>query len=734
MLTALMVVGCYWNEDPVRQSLDIDTSNLSLLIGESATRQATSDATSARMIYTSSKPFVALVDQNGKVTAMSEGETIIHVHMDETREDWYAAAEREYKVIVTGGTAGLLMSADRNTPLTLVAQADGNITVNFNGGITLSSDIYYSINGGNDQIISRSTSGAYDISVKKYDLVQFYSTNTALSSDVAGSRGGTRGVSEGAKYINIRPSMKTEIYGNVMSLLKGKDKFKTPSAIEGKYAFYGLFAGAENLVNNLLRHIELPAVTLTEGCYEAMFYGCKGIQRISELPANTLSKNCYKEMFADCSKLSYVRCLASDLSVEGCTKNWLANAGSESTAEKKVASTTPFPSDSNDGTPAGWTNLVLAAVEKVTLDTTELLFDLGDGISTTAPLTATVSPAYTILNIVFWSSSDESVATVSSSGVVTANRPGNAIITAMAGGKSATCKVTVKAAPVPSATITTAPTATTGDIITGSTTALVTAGTASGGTMMYKVTTANTKPTSTEGFSATVPTAESFAAGTYYVWYYAKADAKHTDSEISASGIEVTVSSVAPIPPAKSVAEVTTAPTATTGDIITGSTTALVTAGTASGGTMMYAVTTANTKPASTEGFSATVPTAESFAAGTYYVWFYAKADDSHTDSEISASVPPAKSASEVTTAPTATTGDIIAGSTTALVTAGTASGGTMMYKVTTSNTKPTSTEGFSAAVPTAESFAAGTYYVWFYAKADDSHTDSEISASVASQ
>ena len=47
------------------------------------------------------------------------------------------------------------------------------------------------------------------------------------------------------------------------------------------------------------------------------------------------------------------------------------------------------------------------------------------------------------------------------------------------------------------------------------------------------------------------------------------------------------------------VAEVTTAPTATTGDIIEGSTTTLVTAGKASGGTMMYAVTTTNTKPTS---------------------------------------------------------------------------------------------------------------------------------------
>lgn len=95
---------------------------------------------------------------------------------------------------------------------------------------------------------------------------------------------------------------------------------------------------------------------------------------------------------------------------------------------------------------------------------------------------------------------------------------------------------------VTAATITTAPTATAGDIVAGSTTALVTVVTPDGGTMMYEVTATNTKPTSTDGFSATVPTAEGLSAGTYYVWYYAKGDATHSDSEISATPIEVTVS------------------------------------------------------------------------------------------------------------------------------------------------------------------------------------------------
>ena len=97
-----------------------------------------------------------------------------------------------------------------------------------------------------------------------------------------------------------------------------------------------------------------------------------------------------------------------------------------------------------------------------------------------------------------------------------------------------------------SATIATAPAVATGDIEEGSETALISAGTASCGTMMYAVTTENTKPTSTEGFSATVPTAKERSAGTYYVWYYVKADDGYTDSAISEEAVTVTIVAAAP--------------------------------------------------------------------------------------------------------------------------------------------------------------------------------------------
>jgi hypothetical protein len=113
-------------------------------------------------------------------------------------------------------------------------------------------------------------------------------------------------------------------------------------------------------------------------------------------------------------------------------------------------------------------------------------------------------------------------------------------VTATYGGVKKVKSVKAKKKVKPAATVTTAPTAKTG-VKAGEDVAIVNEGAAEGGTMMYMVNA--TQPASTDGFSATVPTAEGLTAGTYYVWYYVKADDSHTDSEISASGIEVTIAS-----------------------------------------------------------------------------------------------------------------------------------------------------------------------------------------------
>jgi Bacterial surface proteins containing Ig-like domains len=91
------------------------------------------------------------------------------------------------------------------------------------------------------------------------------------------------------------------------------------------------------------------------------------------------------------------------------------------------------------------------AVESVSLDKASISLVAGE----TAQLIATVSPANATNQNLDWSSSDQSIATVDSSGKVSGVAAGAATVTAMTkdGGKTASCAVSVKAATIPVASI-----------------------------------------------------------------------------------------------------------------------------------------------------------------------------------------------------------------------------------------------------------------------------------------
>ncbi len=92
----------------------------------------------------------------------------------------------------------------------------------------------------------------------------------------------------------------------------------------------------------------------------------------------------------------------------------------------------------------------------------------------------------------------------------------------------------------PAATVTKAPTAKSLSY-TGQAQELVNAGTAEGGTIQYAP---GTKEKATGEYTASIP--KETNAGTYYVWYKAKGDDKHTDSE--AACVTVTISKDDPEP------------------------------------------------------------------------------------------------------------------------------------------------------------------------------------------
>ena len=91
------------------------------------------------------------------------------------------------------------------------------------------------------------------------------------------------------------------VYGNIMSLLFG-DNFKGQSDLTGyKAAFVELF---KNCMIESAENLILPATTLENHCYGAMFYGCTSLTTAPELSATTLTNRCYEGMFQGCTSLT----------------------------------------------------------------------------------------------------------------------------------------------------------------------------------------------------------------------------------------------------------------------------------------------------------------------------------------------------------------------------------------------------------------------------------------------
>ena len=82
---------------------------------------------------------------------------------------------------------------------------------------------------------------------------------------------------------------------------------------------------------------------------------------------------------------------------------------------------------------------VVIAVENITLNRTDVSLRQGASYK----LKAVISPSDATYDGVNWSSSDERIATVDQTGLVYAKAEGAAVISVEAGGKKATCRVTV---------------------------------------------------------------------------------------------------------------------------------------------------------------------------------------------------------------------------------------------------------------------------------------------------
>lgn len=98
----------------------------------------------------------------------------------------------------------------------------------------------------------------------------------------------------------------------------------------------------------------LPATTLADNCYTAMFYNCYKIKFAPELPAKNLIKECYHTMFAECHSLRYVKALFTTNITKDTnyTYNWLYKVNTTGVVVKAVDA--KWSLSGTSGIPTNW--------------------------------------------------------------------------------------------------------------------------------------------------------------------------------------------------------------------------------------------------------------------------------------------------------------------------------------------------------------------------------------------
>ena len=151
-------------------------------------------------------------------------------------------------------------------------------------------------------------------------------------------------------YENEHYSSLFEKYNNGYQLdVYNAEALILPATTLTESCYRAMFYGCTSLV----KAPALPATTLAKSCYYAMFNECYSLIKTPVLPATTLVEECYYGMFSQCLLLNNVICLATDISATNCISAWLGYVSNTGTFTKN-ASMNDWPSGGS-GIPSGWT-------------------------------------------------------------------------------------------------------------------------------------------------------------------------------------------------------------------------------------------------------------------------------------------------------------------------------------------------------------------------------------------
>ena len=203
------------------------------------------------------------------------------------------------EVEIVKGPVGL------STPLTLEAAVAGAVVTFDNKA---SGTVFYKKN--DDAALPCNSGETAGIMLENVgDKVQFYGDNEAYATNTTDGN-----------YSNIACSADCYIYGNIMSLVKSAG-FESQKTLTGNYTFCGLFKDNAHIKNKTGYDLLLPATTLKDCCYQAMFQNCASLTTVPELPATSVTYHGYYSMFRGCTSLTTAPNLpATSLAMASCCR------------------------------------------------------------------------------------------------------------------------------------------------------------------------------------------------------------------------------------------------------------------------------------------------------------------------------------------------------------------------------------------------------------------------------
>ncbi len=83
---------------------------------------------------------------------------------------------------------------------------------------------------------------------------------------------------------------------------------KLPATVLARGCYYDMFANSR-----IFFAPKLPATTLAKYCYSGMFRDCREMRRLPPLPATQLAEYCYSSMFSGCSSIKISETFQSDI-------------------------------------------------------------------------------------------------------------------------------------------------------------------------------------------------------------------------------------------------------------------------------------------------------------------------------------------------------------------------------------------------------------------------------------